>query len=71
MSKKASADQFSLSGGNSDSVGHEKPILAAGRTFFLGGSSYEELSKKKIFSSFFYCKVQRSVESALGVLAVA
>ena len=34
MSKKASGDQFSLSGGNSDSVEARKTVFAAGRTFF-------------------------------------
>ena len=40
MSKKASGDQFSLSGGNSDSVGARKTVFCSGKDFFLGGSSY-------------------------------
>ena len=40
MSKKASADQFSLSGGNSDSVEARKTVFCSGKAFFLGGSSY-------------------------------
>ena len=34
MSKKASGDQFSLSGGNSDSVGPWKTDFGSGKDFF-------------------------------------
>ena len=39
ISKKASADQFSLSGGVSYHFGARKTVFCSGKAFFLGGSS--------------------------------